>query len=348
MKNQDRLPTDVAWRGILVGLVTAAIVAVAVVGGIGALAGFDELRRTFREGDHAWLLAALAMEVLVFGGYAAVYRGAVAFEGGPRIGYGLALRVVLAAFALTQTFAAAGAAGIALHYWAMRRLGFERQQAAVRVIGFNTIVYLVFGAVGLAAALLTLVSGSASMALSLPWLVTIPVLLAAAAWFTAPRRVERWASPHGGWLRRGLAIGVGAAWWVRRSLASREGRPMLVGAAVYWLGTAAALWAALHAFGADIGVAPFLLAFATGYAAQLVPLPLVATGGTDAATTFALTAVGVPLEVALLGVASSRVVSFWLPLWPALVLVALLPSTGRKLARAARPVATVSDTRVAT
>jgi uncharacterized membrane protein YbhN (UPF0104 family) len=288
------------------------------------------------------------MEVIVFGGYAAVYRGAVGSEGGPRIGYGLALRVVLPAFALTQTVAFAGAAGIALHYWAMRRLGFGRQRAAVRVIGFNTVVYLVFALVGFVAALVALVTGEAPQALALPWLVAVPALLGAAAWFTAPRRVGRWATPRGGWPRRGLAIGVGAAWWVRRSATSAEGRPMLVGAAVYWLGTAAALWAALRAFGADVGIAAFVLAVTTGYAAQFVPVPFIATGGTDAATTFALTAVGVPLEVALLGVASGRVFSFWLPVWPGLVLVALLPDTGRRLERAGRPAAGASDAQVAT
>ena len=45
----------------------------------------------------------------------------------------------------------------------------------------------------------------------------------------------------------------------------------------------------------------------------------------DAATTFTLAAVGVPIEVALLGVVAHRVFAFWLPvipgLWSATVLV---------------------------
>jgi undecaprenyl-diphosphatase len=218
----------------------------------------------------------------------------------------------------------------------------------VRVVGFNTLVYLVFGVIGFTGAVFALAAGSAPAALALPWLVVIPVLLGAAAWFTAPGRVERWASPQGGWLRQALAIGVGAAWWVRRSLTSAGGRPMLVGAAAYWLGSAAALLAALHAFGSDVGFAAFVLAFATGYAAQFVPVPFIATGGTDAATTFALTAVGVPLEVALLGVASNRIFSFWLPVWPGIALVALLPSTGRALEQASATAGEAADLRVAT
>ena len=57
--------------------------------------------------------------------------------------------------------------------------------------------------------------------------------------------------------------------------------------------------------------------------------------GVGAATTFALTAVGVPLEVALLAVIAHRVFAFWIPVIPGLVLAALLPRTGHALEAAA-------------
>lgn len=78
-----------------------------------------------------------------------------------------------------------------------------------------------------------------------------------------------------------------------------------------------------------------------------MPVPFIATGGTDAATTFALTAVGVPLQVALLGVASNRVFSFWLPVWPGFALAALLPSTGCELEQAGQPTADAAGARIA-
>jgi hypothetical protein len=55
----------------------------------------------------------------------------------------------------------------------------------------------------------------------------------------------------------------------------------------------------------------------------------------DAATTFALTAVGVPLEIALVAVIAHRVFAFWIPLVPGLVFAVLLPRTGHALAEAA-------------
>ena len=79
------------------------------------------------------------------------------FEGGPHIATGLSLRVVLASFALSQLFAAGGVAGLAVTYWALRRVGMDRRDAAVRLIGLSTAVYLVFGRDRLGAALLALV-----------------------------------------------------------------------------------------------------------------------------------------------------------------------------------------------
>jgi uncharacterized membrane protein YbhN (UPF0104 family) len=110
---------------------------------------------------------------------------------------------------------------------------------------------------------------------------------------------------------------------------------MAGGAIAYWAGDIASLWAGLKVFDAAPGLVPLALAYFTGYVASILPLPFIATGGVDAATTFALTAVGVPLEAALLGVVAHRLFAFWLPVIPGLILAALLPHTGRALERAA-------------
>jgi uncharacterized membrane protein YbhN (UPF0104 family) len=325
----------VSWRRIALGGALAVLVAAGVVLVIGRAAGFGELEDTLRAGNPVWLLVCAAGQVAVFAGYAGVYRDAVAFEGGPRIGRGLSLRVVLASFGLTQLVAAGGAAALAVTYWALRRVGFEPREAGVRLIGLNTLVYLVLGGLGLGAAATSLALGEAPLAMALPWLVIVPVLFLAARWFTDTRRVMRWVAPAQGWFRRALGLGVGGAWWVRRALGDRDGAFLLLWAGCYWAGDLASMWGALRAFGAAPSLAALALAYATGYLAQMTPIPFVATGGVDAATTFALTAVGVPLEQALLGVVAHRAFAFWLPLVPGLVLAALLPRTGRMLERAA-------------
>jgi uncharacterized membrane protein YbhN (UPF0104 family) len=320
---------------IVIGLLLALVVAAIVIGAIGRAAGFSKLTDTLREANGWWLIVCAVGQAIVFAGYTGAFRRAVAFEGGPRIPTGLSLRVVLASFALSQLIAAGGAAGLAVTYWALRRLALARRDAAVRLIGLSTAVYFVFGLIGWTAALLALLTRSAPLGMTVPWLVGIPVLVLAALWFTAPGRVERWSTPTGGWIRQALSTGVAAAWWVRRAAASPEGRTVSGWAVCYWLGDVTSLWGALRAFGGDPGLIPLVLVYATGYLAQSVPIPFIATGGMDAATTFALTAVGVPLEVALLAVVAHRVFAFWIPVIPGLVLAALLPSTGHALEAAA-------------
>lgn len=324
------------WRRLALGGVVALAVAVGVVLLIGRAAGYSKLSAALRDADPEWLAVCAGGQLLVFAGYAGVYRAAVRFEGGPRIDLRLSLRVVLASFGLTQLVAAGGAAALAVTYWALRRLRFGRRDALVRLIGLNTFVYLVFGLIGLGAAVAALVLDEAPLPMTLTWIVVIPMLLVAARWFTAPGRVVGWTRDGGGWFRRGLAVGVAAAWWVRRATAVSQGRMLGPWALLYWIGDIASLWGGLRAFGVELGLAALILAYTTGYVAQAVPLPFVATGGVDAATTFALTAVGVPLEQALLGVVAHRVFAFWIPLVPGLTLAALLPASGRRLEAAAR------------
>lgn len=316
---------------VLGGLVVALVAGAALVVGIGRAAGFSKLTSTLDHADARWLVVCALGQLVVFAGYTGAFRHAVAFEDGPELSTGLALRVVLASFALSQLLAAGGAAGLAVTYWALRRIGLPRRDAAVRLIGLATIVYLVFAVLGWGAAGLTLLLRAAPLGLTLPWLVAVPIVLVAARWFTEERRVSRWATPAGGILRRGLATGVAAAWWVRRAATGPDGPAILGWAACYWLGDIASLWGGLHAFGGHPGIVPLTLVYATGYLAQSIPIPFVATGGMDAATTFALTLIGVPLEVALLGVVAHRVFAFWIPLVPGLVLVGFLPRTGQAL-----------------
>ncbi len=334
MTRPERAPR-LEWRRVAVGGAIALLVGLGVVYLIGRAAGFSKLSATLRGADPEWLAVCAAGQLLVFAGYAGVYRAAVGFEGGPRIGMRLSLRVMLASFGLTQLVAAGGAAALAVTYWALRRLRFGPRDALVRLIGLNTFVYFVFGLVGLGAAIVALVLEDAPLPMTLTWIAVVPVLLVAARWFTAPARVAGWVHDGGGWFRRSLAVGVESAWWVRRAAGSPDGRLLAPWAVCYWVGDIASLWGGLRAFGVELGLAALVLAYTTGYVAQAVPLPFVATGGVDAATTFALAAVGVPLEQALLGVVAHRLFAFWLPLVPGLIFAALLPGSGRRLESAA-------------
>ena len=238
---------------------------------------------------------------------------------GPRVGVWYSLKVALAGFALTQLVAAGGAAGMAFTFWVLRRLGFSKQNAMVQLITLNTAVYFVFGGIGWLGALVGLVDTAVPKAMAVSWLAGFAAVVALALWFTQPERAAAFTSAEDGpRFRRALAVGVSAAGRVRDFTHTADGRRLLAWSLLYWAGDLMSLWAALRAFGVTVSATALVGAYVTGYLAQSVPIPLIATGGVDAATTFTLAAVGVPIEVALLGVVAHRVFAFWLPMIPGL------------------------------
>ena len=319
-----------------VAVVAALLVAVGVGTLIAKAAGFSEVRDAITEADSTWFFVCFLAEVASFAAYAVVVREAFEWKGGPRLRYGLSIHVTLASLGATRVVAAAGAGGLAVTWWCFRRGGFTSRASLVRVLGLNTLVYLVFGVGAWVAALLATFGafGDAPLALTVPWLVVIPFCVLAARVVTDRRR-GRIDLEQGSLLRRGLAYAVAGALWVRDVLPTRTGRRSLGAAAVYWAGDVVCLWAALHSVGISLPVAQLVLAYATGYAAMVLPLPLAGVGGVDAAMTFALTAVGISLAPALVGVAVYRLFGFWVPTIPALAALVLLPRAGRGLEQAA-------------
>lgn len=324
------------WRAAI-AVVAALLVAVGVGALIARAAGFARVRDAITAADSSWFLVCFIAEVAAFGAYAVVVREAFEWRKGPRIRYGLSVHVTLASLGATRVVAAAGAGGLAVTYWCFRRGGFATRDALVRVLGLNTLVYLVFGVGAWIAALLATlgVLGSAPLALTLPWLLVVPFCLVAARYVTDPDRFSGLDLSRGNVVRKGLAYAIAGAGWVREMLQDGARRPSLAGAAVYWAGDIVCLWAALHSVGISLPVAELVLAYATGYAAMVLPLPLAGVGGVDAAMTFALTAVGISLAPALVAVAVYRLFGFWVPTIPALAALGLLPRAGRGLERAA-------------
>ena len=324
-------------RRAAVGIVAAVLVAIGVVVLIARAAGFAQVKDAIAEAESTWFFACFFAEVAAFGAYAVVVREALRWRGGPQPGFGLSVHVTLASLGATRVVAAAGAGGLAVTYWCFRRASLTTREALVRVLGLNTLVFLVFGIGAWVAALLAMlgVLGDAPLALTLPWLVVVPCCLAAARFVTRSDRVGRLTEPTGSILRRGLAYAIAGAAWVREVLPQAGGRRSLGAAAAYWTGDVLCLWAALQSVGVSLPPSELVLAYATGYVAMVLPLPLAGVGGVDAAMTFALTAVGVPLAPALVGVAVYRLFGFWVPTIPALAALVLLPRAGRGLEQAA-------------
>ena len=321
-------------------LVIGSIVTVVVgVGGallVGKAAGFARLLEELRLADPGWLALCFGAECVSFAGYLLAFHESARFGGGPRMPPWSSARLVAASIGASRVVAAGGAGGLAVIYWALRQAGEATARSVVRVLGFNTLLYGVFGALALLAGALHLarVGGEAPAGMAVGWVVTFVGCAAAALWVISPGRVDRLTShsPDAGWARRGVALAIAGVDFVRQMLAVRGVRERgLIGSAAWWAGDIACLWAGLHAFDAGVSAPQLVLAYTTGYVATLLPLPTGGVGGVDAAMTFTLTAVGVPLADALLGVVAYRLFAFWIPTVPAVVALATLPRLGRDL-----------------
>jgi glycosyltransferase 2 family protein len=303
------------------GLGALLAVALAIGAGIaiGKAAHYTRLLHELRAAHVWWLSLCLAGELVRYGGYLAAYRAAARVDGGPELSVRTALRVVAAGFGVLVV--ATGVGALAVDYWALRRAGESRHEALARVLALNTLEWAVLSAAATAAAaaLLVGVGPDVPPEALLPWLAIVPACFAAAAWFSAPTRRARFVQPGGSRFRDAFAAAIRGVVLVRM-LVTRPGRG-LAGAAVYWAGDLLCLWGALKAFGVQIGIAALVLAYATGYVVAALPLPAGGAGGVDAAMTYALTLVGVPLAAALLGTFAYRLFNFWLPVVPALALL---------------------------
>jgi len=320
---------------IVLGSVLALLLAIGVVLLIARAAGFSEVREEIADADTRWFPICLVAQIAALAGYAAVYREAFRWRGGPEVGAGLSAHVMLAGIGATRVVVGGGAGALALTYWCFRRARFGTREALVRVLGLNTLFYVLFGiGAWIAALLATLgVRADAPAGLTGPWLAVVPFCFAGAWFVTRPGRLEALTSPGGSFLRRALSYAVAGTAWVRDVLPDPEGRRALAASGVYWAGNLACLWAALHSVGQTLSLPELVLAFATGHVATILPLPLGGVGGVDAALTYALTVFAVPLAPALVAVAVFRLFAFWAPTIPALAALVLLPRAARGLER---------------
>ena len=331
-------------RKALLTVGIAVLLAAGAVTLVGRVADFDEVLSALRHADNAWFPVCLAGLLCAYAGYILGYREVARMHGGPSLPIWTVCRIVGIGFGANVLGSAAG--GLAVDFWALHRAGAGVHDAARRVLGFNTLEWALLGTGAAVAAAVVLAGGaSAPLAMTLPWIVVVPLCIAAAAWVSSPKRRNRFAKVDDlageqrrsgvfGWLRwawvktkKGLADAIGGVLVVRHLITHPRSHPWgILGFAIYWFGHLLTLYAALRAFGVDdVHLAALVLAFATGYVATALPLPGGGSGGIEAALAFSLHAVGVPLAPALLAALVYRFFTFWLPILPALV---LFPSIG--------------------
>jgi uncharacterized membrane protein YbhN (UPF0104 family) len=246
------------------------------------------------------------------------------------IGWRESYQITMAGLAATRLFATAGAGGIALTAWALRRSGMEPRLVACRMVAFVVLLYSVYtgsvliDGIGLGTGLFP---GGGSFALTiLPAIAAGALMVAVGAMALLPgdfeRRLGQWASRSGrlaSWIARAATVPALAASGVRTAIELlRERDPGLLGAVAWWGFDIGVLWAMFHAFGTPPPFTVIWMAYFIGMLGNLLPLPG-GLGGVEGGMIGAFAAFGVSLDLAVLAVLSYRAISFWLPTVPGTV-----------------------------
>ncbi len=306
------------------------------------LAGLKQTWHRLDQGDPLWLILAAVLEFLSFIGYVALFR-TVCLSGEQdhrRIDWGVSYQITMAGLAATRLFAAAGAGGIALTAWALRRSGMAPRVVAVRMVAMNVLLYFVYMATLVVVGVLLRVgvfSGGSPFGLTvLPALFGASAIIIVGSMALLPadaeRRFSQWSQRTTGRLSDfGVMLAkvpAAAATGVREAISIVRRRPSALGAAIaWWAFDIATLWACFHAFGTDpppIGV--IVMCYFVGTAGNLLPLPG-GVGGVEGGMIAAFVAFGVPFGYATVAVLSYRALSFWLPTIPGAIAYVQLRGT---------------------
>ena len=302
-------------------------------------AGLNQTWGRLERGNPLWLLVAAGLEVLSVASYAVLFRTVFA-RGFPRLTWRASIEIPLAGIAAIRLLAAAGAGGVAVTVWALRRAGMAPRLIACRMAATYSIQYSLY-------LLALLVTGlglyTGAFAGEGPDSLTLLAALFGAvglgvggAMGLVPgdfeRRLESLSHRSGriGRLAARFAtlpatLGSG----VRTALGLiRERRVGLLGAVGYWGFDIAVLGVSFKAFGASVPVAVLVLCYFLGTLGSLLPLPG-GIGGVEGGMIGSFVAFGVPADRAVIAVLAYRAISFWLPTLPGVAGYVTLRSTVR-------------------
>jgi uncharacterized protein (TIRG00374 family) len=301
------------------------------------LVGLDDAVRKLDNAVWYWIVIAIAFNVVAFGAYVALFRGIL---GGTRddivhrrLHLKASYQITMAGLAATRIFSAAGAGGLVLTYWALRKAGMPRRRAACRMVAFMVLLYGVYTIALIVFGILLRTQvlpgddpfGGTVVPAIVSAIVVGVFLLIALIPQDVERRMQRFA---GGYRRTRYLTRLAAApatlsSGVRTAIAyvrhPQRGALAVGGAVGFWGANIAVLWASFEAFGGDVPFAVLVQGFFVGMAANLIPSPLGGVGSVDAGMIGAFVLFGIDESTVFPAVLTYRVIAFWLPIPPGIV-----------------------------
>ena len=235
----------------------------------------------------------------------------------------------MSGFVATLLFSAAGAGGLALTYWALRKAGMGRRRAACRMVAFTVLLYSMY-------ALALIVFGVLLRTGVLPGDNPVGGTIVPAAFggillglaglvALVPENAERRIHSlgrHGGRLARwaGAIASVPStiASGIRTAIAylrhPKRQAAAIAGALGWWAGLIGVLWCSFEAVGVSVPFAILVQGYFVGMVANLVPSPAGGVGTVDAGLIASFVLFGLPLSSVIPAILLFRLLSIWLPI----------------------------------
>jgi uncharacterized protein (TIRG00374 family) len=332
-------------RKLLSGMLLVFVIVVAIYVLFPKIVGADEAVNKLDDATWYWILIAIGFNVAAFGAYVALFRGVLAGTRDDEVHRRLDLRasyqITMAGLAATRIFSAAGAGGLVLTYWALRKAGMPRRRAGCRMVAFLVLTYFVYLAALIIFGVLLrnhVLPGNAPLAGTvIPAAVSAGIialfLLIALIPQDFERRIQHYAQGYRRvrHLRRLAAAPATLAMGTRTAIAyirhPQRGVLAIGGAVGFWAANIGILWASFEAFGGEVSFAVLVQGFFLGMAANLIPSPAGGVGAVDAGMIGAFAIFGIDESIVFPAVLTYRVIAFWLPIPPGIVAFVQLRKT---------------------
>ena len=319
---------------LVLALFAALIVAIYVL--VPKVFGLDDTLDRIGNATWYWVAIAVAFNFAAFGAYVALFRGVLGGTEGEirrRLDMRASYQITMAGLAATRLFSAAGAGGLVVTYWALRKAGMERRRSACRMVALLVILYsfylvalIVFGILLRTGALPgdNPVGGTIVPA-AIAGAVLVLILLVALLPQDVEQRLAKLArKPRGERLVRKIgSVPATVATGVRTAIAyvryPERGTLAILGSLGFWAANIGILWASFEAVGGDVPFAVLVQGFFVGMAANLIPSPAGGVGSVDAGMIAAFALFGIDYDIVFPAVLLYRLIAFWLPIPPGIV-----------------------------
>ena len=317
-------------RKVLITTLVVLLMFAAIYVLLPKLIGLEDAIEKMGEGEWQWFAVAVGFNVLAFGAYVALFRGVIG-ENLVHLDWRESYQITMAGLAASRVLSAGGAGGVVLSYWALRKAGMRRSEAAERMVAFLVLLYafyvlavIVFGVLletgvlaGPNPVSMTIVPAAIAGGVAVIFLLIMLV----------PGDLERRLSLEGNnWASRTalklsqvpatISTGTRLAFGFARE--PRKGGLAVLGASGFWAANIGILWATFMAFGVALPIGVLVMGFFVGMAANLAPDPA-GVGAVDGGLIGAFVIFGESASTVIAAVLVYRLIAFWMPLPPGVV-----------------------------